>query len=129
MVSDLESAPQATARMLVMMADALPEGAQVDMIISSDAVLMALGACADNLSQEWDIDCYCQDADWENLMATWKNKRLRAVGRKVDEEGLDADNCPFLKLALDQVIQTVMDTIQGEEITLVGRMEPECSDQ
>jgi hypothetical protein len=38
------------------------------MIISSDAVLAALGACADILSHEWDIDCYCQDTDWKNFM-------------------------------------------------------------
>jgi ribonuclease HI len=86
MVSDLGSAPQATARMLSMSAVALPGGAQVDMIISSDAVLAALGACADILSREWDIDCYCQDTDWKNFMAMWKNKRFRAVARKVDEE-------------------------------------------
>jgi hypothetical protein len=38
MVSDLGSAPQATARMFSILAVALPEGAQVDLIISSDAV-------------------------------------------------------------------------------------------
>jgi hypothetical protein len=52
MVSDLGSAPQATARMFSMLAVSLPEGAQVDLIISSDAVLAALGACADILSHE-----------------------------------------------------------------------------
>jgi hypothetical protein len=62
-------------------------------------------------------------------MVMWKNKRFRAVARKVDEEGLDADNSPFLKLALDQVVQMVMDTVQGEELTLIQRGEPECSDQ
>jgi hypothetical protein len=129
MVSGLRSAPQATARMFSMLAVALPEGAQVDLIISSDAVLAALGACADILSHEWDIDCDCQDTDWKNLMVLWKNKRFRAVARKVDEEGLDADNSPFLKLALDQVVQMVMDTIQGESLKLIDRVEPECSDQ
>jgi hypothetical protein len=129
MVSDLESAPQATARMLSMLTVALPEDAQVDLIISSDAVLAALGACADVLSHEWDIDCYCQDTDWKNFMVMWKNKRFRAVARKVDEEGLDADNSPFLKLALDQVVQMIMDTVQGEELTLIDGVEPECSEQ
>jgi hypothetical protein len=62
-------------------------------------------------------------------MVTWRNKQIRAVGRNVDEEGLDADNSPFLKLAVDEVIQAVTDTIQGEEITMVGGVEPECSDQ
>jgi hypothetical protein len=43
MVSGKENASQATARMLFKMAEALPVGAQVDVIISTDAVLMALG--------------------------------------------------------------------------------------
>jgi hypothetical protein len=50
MVSVQEKASQATARMLFRMAEALPVGAQVDMIISTDAVLLALVACADILA-------------------------------------------------------------------------------
>jgi hypothetical protein len=129
MVSGKENASQATARMLYKTAEALPVGAQVDMIISTDAVLMALGACADILTKGWDIDFYCQDPEWKNLMVTWKNKQLRAVGRKVDEEGLDAGNSPFLTLAIEEVIQTVTDAVPGGEIVLEEQLEPESSDQ
>jgi ribonuclease HI len=129
MVSGKENASQATARMLFRMAEALPEGAQVDMIISTDAVLLALGACADILANGWDIDFYCQDSEWKNLMVTWKRKQLRAVGRKVDEEVLDADNSPFLKLAVEEVIQTVTEAVQVSEIVLEEELEPEGSDQ
>jgi hypothetical protein len=34
-------------------------------------------------------------------MVLWKNRQLHAVVRKVDEDGLDPDNSPFLKLSLD----------------------------
>jgi hypothetical protein len=60
-------------------------------------------------------------------MLTWKNKQLRAVCRKVEEEGLDADNSPFLKLALDEVRQAVSDVVQGGET--VPEEELEGSDQ
>jgi hypothetical protein len=130
MVSVQEKASQATARMLFRMAEALPEGAQVDMIISTDAVLLALGACADILANGWDIDFYCQDPEWKNFMVTWRNKQIRAVGRKVDEEWLDAHNSPFLKLALVEVIQTVTDSVQGGvEIVPEEELGPESSDQ
>jgi hypothetical protein len=100
-ISVKEKASQATARMLFRMPEALPVGAKVDMIISTDAVLMALGACADILAHGWDVDYSCQDPEWKNLMVTWKNKQLRAIGRKVDGDGLDVDNGPFLKLAVE----------------------------
>jgi hypothetical protein len=62
-------------------------------------------------------------------MVTWKNKQLRAVCRKVDEEGLDVDNSPFLKLAIEEVRQTVTDAVQGGEVTPEGELELESSDQ
>jgi hypothetical protein len=129
MVSELQNAPQATARMLFKMADALPVGAQLDLIISSDAVLTALGAYADILTKGLDIDFYCQDPEWNNMMKTWKNKQLHAVCRKVEEEGLDADNSPFLKLALQEVIQIVKDTVGGEEGVPEKELELISSDQ
>jgi hypothetical protein len=49
--------------MLFKMAEAFPVGAQVDVILSTDAVLMALGACADILTKGWDIDHFCQDPE------------------------------------------------------------------
>jgi hypothetical protein len=62
-------------------------------------------------------------------MVTWKNKQLRAVCRKVDEEGLDSDNSPFLKLAIEEVKQTVTDAVQGGEVSVEGELELESSDQ
>jgi hypothetical protein len=115
--------------MLFKMAEALPVGAQLDLIVSTDAVLSALGACADILTRGWDINFYCQDPDWKNMMVTWKNKQLRAVCRKVDEEGLDVDNGPFLKLAIEEVRQTVTDAMQGGDVVWEGVLEPESSDQ
>jgi hypothetical protein len=44
-------------------------------------------------------------------MVLWKNRQLHAVVRKVDEDGLDADNSPFLKLSLDEAIQAAKDTL------------------
>jgi hypothetical protein len=129
MVSELRNAPQATARILFKMAHALPAGAQLDLIISSDAVLTALGACADILTKGLDIDFFCQDPEWNNMMKTWKNKQLHAVCRKEDEEGLDEDNSPFLKLALKEVIQILTDTIGGEEGVPEKELELISSDQ
>jgi hypothetical protein len=38
------------------MAEALPERAEVDLIISTDAILAELGACADLMTKGWDAD-------------------------------------------------------------------------
>jgi ribonuclease HI len=128
-VSGKENASQATARMLFRMAEALPVGAQLDMIVSTEVVLLALGACADILSKGWDIDFYCQDPEWKNMMVTWKNKQLRAVCRKVDEERLDVGNSPFLMLAIEEVRQTVTDAVQGGGIGWEEELGPESSVQ
>jgi hypothetical protein len=106
------------------MAEALPEGAHLDLIFSTDIVLAALGTCADILTKGWDMDQYCQVQEWKELMILWKNRQLHAVVRKVDEDGLDADDSPFLKLSLDEAIQTVRDTLEGGETR-----EPESSEQ
>jgi hypothetical protein len=53
MVSYGWNAPEATSRMLCRMAEPLPEGAQLDLIVSTDIVLAALGTCADILTKEW----------------------------------------------------------------------------
>jgi hypothetical protein len=95
------------------MAEALPEGAHLDLIISTDMVLAALGICADILTKGWDMEYYCQVQEWRDLMVLWKDKRLHAVVRKVDEDGLDADNSPFLKLSMDEAIHTVRHTLDG----------------
>jgi hypothetical protein len=42
---------------------------------------------------------------------------------------LDVDNGPFLKLAIEEVRQTVTDSVQGGEIVLEEELEPESSDQ
>jgi hypothetical protein len=51
------------------MAEALPERAEVDLIVSTDAVLAAMGACADIMTKGWDVEYYCQVQEWKNLMA------------------------------------------------------------
>jgi hypothetical protein len=67
---------------------------------------------------------------WSGLdSSSGRQKHFRAIAGKVDEEGLDADNSPFVKLALDQVVQVVMDTIQELGLEWNGGVEPECSDQ
>jgi hypothetical protein len=63
MVSYGWNAPGATARMLSMMAESLPVGAQLDLIVSTPIVLQAPSSCADILSRGWDIDTYCQDPE------------------------------------------------------------------
>jgi hypothetical protein len=92
-------------------------------------VLHALGTCADILSKDWDIDQYCQDPEWKEVMALWKNRQLHASVREVDEDGLDADNSPFLKLSLDEAIQAVKDTWEGGETVPVDTRKPEDSGQ
>jgi hypothetical protein len=49
-------------------------------------------------------------------MLLWKNRHLHAVVRKVDEDGLDDDNSPFLELAIEQALQTVKDTLEGRDM-------------
>jgi hypothetical protein len=101
--------------MLYLMAKALPERAQLDLIVSTPIVLQALGTCADILSKGWDIDQYCQDPEWKEVMVLWKSRQLHACVREVDEDGLDADNNPFLKLSIDEAIQTVRYMLAGGE--------------
>jgi hypothetical protein len=129
MVSHCRDASQATAIMLCQMAEALPEGAHLDLIISTDVVLAALGTCADILTKDWDMEYYCQVQEWRDLMVLWKSKRLHAIVRKVDEDGLDAENSPFLKLAMDEVIHTVRHTMEGGATIPVDGEEPEGSEQ
>jgi hypothetical protein len=62
-------------------------------------------------------------------MVLWKNRQLHAVVRKVDAEGLDADNSPFLKLSLEEAIQAVRDTMEGGETIPEKTGEPEGSEQ
>jgi hypothetical protein len=122
MVSHCRDASQATAIMLCQMAEALQEGAHVDPIISTDGVLAALGTCAD-------MEYYCQVQEWRDLMVPWKDKRLHAIVRKVDEDGLDADNSPFLKLSMDEAIRTVRHTMEGGATIPVDGEEREGSEQ
>jgi hypothetical protein len=95
------------------MAEALPEGAHLDLIISTEMVLAALGTCADILTKDWDMEQYCQVQAWRNLMVLWRDRRLHAVVRKVDEDVLDADNSRFLKLSMDEAIHTARHTLEG----------------
>jgi ribonuclease HI len=125
MVSYGWNAPGATARMLCLMAESLPIGAQLDLIVSTPIVLHALGTCADILTKGWDVDQYCQDPEWKDVMVLWKNRQLHASVREVDEDGLDADLSPFLKLSLDEGIQAVRDTLEGRDTVEEVPKEPE----
>jgi hypothetical protein len=69
MISYGWNAPGATAKMLSMMAETLPNGAQLDLIVSTPVVLQALGCCTDIISHNWYIDTYCQDPEWKEVMA------------------------------------------------------------
>jgi hypothetical protein len=112
-ISDSEEASPATAKLLTQMAESLPVGAQVDLIVATDATLATLGTCADILTHGWDIDQSCQEPNWKNLMETWRNKQLHASCRMEDAEGVDSENIPFLTLAIQEVRQTVSDAIQS----------------
>jgi hypothetical protein len=108
-----EDAPQAAAKLLSILAnEMMPEGAQIDMVFASDAILAGLSACADIVAQDLDADYYCQDPDWKNVIRSWKNRNIQASCRKEDAEGLDAENICFLNLALQEVRQTVTEEIQ-----------------
>jgi hypothetical protein len=48
-------------------------------------------------------------------MTLWKSRRLHAIVRKVDEDGLDEDNGPFVKSAVEEAMQTMKDTLEGRE--------------
>jgi hypothetical protein len=72
-------------------------------------VLQALGSCADIISQNWDIDMYCQDQEWKEAMVQWRNRHLQASVREVDENGVDAENSPFLKLSPMEARQAVLE--------------------
>jgi hypothetical protein len=92
-------------------------------------VLQALGSCADILTQGLDIDTYCQDPERREMMKLWKRKQLHASVREVDEDGLDADNSPFLKLSLEEAIQAVREVAEGGETVSEEPRESEGSDQ
>jgi hypothetical protein len=129
MVSYGWNAPGATGRMICLLARALPEGSQLDLIVSTPIVTQVLSSSADVLSKGWDIDQYCQDPEWKELMTLWKDRQLHAYVRGVDEDGLDADNSPFLKLSLDEAIQAVRDTMAGGDTIPEEPKESEDSGQ
>jgi hypothetical protein len=52
------------------------------------------------------------DNFWKELIETWRNKQIQASCRREDAEGLDLENVHFLSLALQEVRQTVSETIQ-----------------
>jgi hypothetical protein len=67
--------------------------------------------------------------EWKEVMELWKSRQLHAVVREVDEDGLDADNGPFLKLSLEEAIQAVRDTLEGGETVEETPKEPGGSGQ
>jgi hypothetical protein len=111
-VSHMAEAPPATAKLLTKMASCFPVGAQVDMVFASEATLAALGACADIIVQDLEVDQYCQDPDWKELIEMWKSKQLQASCRMEDADGMDSENGLFLSLAVQEVRQAVVEAIQ-----------------
>jgi hypothetical protein len=87
------------------------------------------GSCADIISHNWDIDTYCQDPEWKEVMVQWKDRQLLASVREVDEDGADAENSPFLKLSLMEAVQAVRDGLEGNETVPVETGRPEEADQ
>jgi hypothetical protein len=118
MISQGRNAPGATAEMLSMMTETLPNGTQLDLILSTPVVLRALGCCADIISHDWDIDTHCQDPEWKEVMVQWKGRRIQASVREVDENGADSENSPFLKLPILEAIQAVKDGLEGQTLPL-----------
>jgi hypothetical protein len=110
--SDLEVAAEATGNLFSQLAECLPVGAQVDIVVATDGTLAALGSCADILMKGLDIDQFFQEPNWKNLMETWKAKQIQASCRMEDAEGLDSENIRFLNLALQEVRQMVMEVVQ-----------------
>jgi hypothetical protein len=115
--------------MMCLMAQALPVGPELDLIVSTPIVLQALGSCADILTKGCDIDQYCQDPEWKEVMVLWKDRQLHSSVREVNENGLDADNSPFLKLSLKEARQAVRDTLEGGATVEGVPKELEGSDQ
>jgi hypothetical protein len=107
--------------MLSMMAEALPVGAQMDLLVSTPIVLRPLGSCAGIISCNWDIDSYCQDPEWKEVMVQWRDRHLHASVREIDEHELDEENSPFLMLALKEAIQAVKDGMDDETLPMEER--------
>jgi hypothetical protein len=63
------------------------------------------------------------------MMELWKRKQLHASAGEVDEEGLDAENRPSLKLSIEEAIQAVKDVMEGGETVPEIPKGPEGSDQ
>jgi hypothetical protein len=99
-----------------MMAETLPNGAQLDLIVSTPVVLQALGCCADIISHDWDIDTYCHDQEWKEVKVQWKGRQIQASVRQVDEHKVDSENSPFLKLSVLEAIQAVKDGLEDQTL-------------
>jgi hypothetical protein len=110
--SDFGVAGEATGNLFSQLMECLPMGAQLDIVTAADGTLAALGSCADILMKGLDIDQFCQEPNWKNVMETMRAKNVQGHCRMEDAEGLDAENGQFLKLAIQEVRQTVMEVVQ-----------------
>jgi hypothetical protein len=99
--------------------------------IKSPAIIIfkSAGSCADILMKGWDINQYCQDPEWKEVVVVWKNRQLHAVVREADEDRLDAEKGPFLKLSLEEARQAVIDRLKGTETVSEDPQESEDSGQ
>jgi hypothetical protein len=50
------------------------------------------------------------------VMVQWRDRQLRASRPEVDENGVYAENSPFLKLSLMEAIQAVKDGVLEETV-------------
>jgi hypothetical protein len=115
MVSYAIQAEGATALVLSTVVKALPQGASLDLIVSTPVMYQALKSCADIISHAWDMDTYCHHPGWKEVMTVWTDEQVRATVREVNEEGVDSENSPFLALALREIIQTVRDGMHDRD--------------
>jgi hypothetical protein len=121
--SDVGISGEVTGNLFSQLVECLPIGAQLEIVTATDGTLLAWGACADILMKGLDIDQFCQVPSWKNVMETRREKNIQGLCRMEEAEGLDAENGQFLKLAIQEVRQTVMEVVQ---VWLEG---PEESDQ
>jgi hypothetical protein len=68
------------------------------------------------ISHDWDIDTYCQDPEWKEVMVQWKGRQIQASVREADEHGADSENSLFLKLSILEAIQAVKDGLEGQTL-------------
>jgi hypothetical protein len=120
-VSGALQAETATTEMLSSVAIALPQGAVLDQIVVTQAMYSALDNCADIVSHNWHADQYRQHLGWRQVMTVWKDRNINATVTKFDEDGVDAENGPFLALAFKEAIRAIPDGAHNRSLPAEGQ--------